>query len=78
VGKYWGRHKSFLECCKGFPAFLGKVPRNILAGQTSEQNYNIRVVEDKMMIEMCKSEEGLHIFDFPWFQPISDGLDLLG
>ena len=30
-----------------------------------------------MSIEICESKEGLHIFDFSWFQPILDDFDLV-
>ena len=30
-----------------------------------------------MLIEICESEEGLHIFDFSWFRPILDDFDLV-
>ena len=31
-----------------------------------------------MMIEVGKTEEGLNVLDFAWFQPILDNLDFIG
>src|SRR3979490_1562299 len=40
-------------------------------------NCEVGVIENKMSIEICESEEGLHIFDFSWFGPILDDFDLV-
>ena len=40
-------------------------------------NCEVGIIENKMSIEICESEEGLHIFDFSGFGPILDDFDLV-
>jgi len=42
-----------------------------------QQNGEVRIIENKTSIEICKSEKGLHIFDFSGFGPILDEFDLV-
>ena len=58
-------------------ALIGEVPRGTLAGKMRKWNGDFRVSENETMIEVGKSKERLDVFDFPWFQPILDDLDLV-
>ena len=56
---------------------VSKFPRSVFAGKPHERNNNVGVVVDKTMVEICESEEGLDVLNFPWFRPIGDGLNFL-
>ena len=45
--------------------------------RVGQRNCKVRVIENKMSIEICESKEGLHIFDFSWFWPILDDFGLV-
>jgi hypothetical protein len=77
VHKHWSGRESFLECFKRLPTIFSKVPSNPLAGKTGEQNYDVQVIENKLTVEICESEEKLNILNFLRFWPINNGLDLL-
>jgi hypothetical protein len=46
-------------------------------GEMGEWDSNIQVVVDKATIEVCKTEEGLNVFDLPRFRPSANNLDLV-
>lgn len=78
VGKDWSRGESFLEVLERFSAIVGKVPLDVLLGETSERNDDVGVVVNETTVEVGKSEEGLNIPDFPWRRPFGNGLDFNG
>jgi hypothetical protein len=40
----------------------------------SEGSGDLGVAVDELAVEVGEAKEGLNVFDFPWFQPIEDGL----
>ncbi|KIN99723.1 hypothetical protein M404DRAFT_154462, partial [Pisolithus tinctorius Marx 270] len=52
------------------------IPRSPLAGKLSQQYNDVRVIKDKLAVEVGKSEERLNVLDLARLRPITDGLDL--
>jgi hypothetical protein len=75
LGKDRGGGKHGLEGLKGRAAFRIKVPQDILPGQPIEWSSDSRIILNKLVIEVSKSQEWLDIFDFARFWPISYSFD---
>ena len=73
----WSRSESLLQEVESGAAIIGEFPRSVFAGKLRERNDNVGVVMDKVTVEVCESEEGLNVLNFPWFQPIGNGLNFL-
>ncbi|KIM63047.1 hypothetical protein SCLCIDRAFT_118487, partial [Scleroderma citrinum Foug A] len=56
---------------------IGEFPRSVFVDKPCERNNNVGVVVDEMMVEVRKSEKGLNVLNFLWFQPVGNGLNFL-
>ncbi|KIO05557.1 hypothetical protein M404DRAFT_140936, partial [Pisolithus tinctorius Marx 270] len=56
--------------------FLREVPRSPLASKLSQWYDNVRVIKDKLAVEVGKAEERLYVLDLVRLSPVTDGLDL--
>ena len=55
VGKDRSRGKCRLESFKGFPSSIGKIPGYPFAGESGKRNYNVGIVRNETVVEICKS-----------------------
>ena len=54
MSKNRGKSKCFLERIENIMTEGVKLPRNVLSGQACQWNDNVQVVEDKLVIKICK------------------------
>ena len=47
--------KCRLEGFKGFPSSIRKIPSYPFVGESGKQNYNVGIVRNEMVVEICKS-----------------------
>ena len=66
-----------LEHVKNALAEGVKTPQGILPEEAGHWDDDIGVPWNKMMIEICESEEGLNIADILGLRPVEDDLHLL-
>jgi len=52
VGEYGRSGEGMLQCVEGASTILGEVPRSIFLGEPGEGNHNVRVVKDKLAVEI--------------------------
>jgi len=48
----------------------------LLLGKLSMRNYDVRVVEDKVFVDISKAQEGLDLLEVLWGWPFEDSIDL--
>ena len=76
-----GKDRSGGECkfehVEGALAVGVKTPWGILPEKAGHWDDDIEVLQNKMMIEICESEEGLNITDVSGLWPVEDDLHLL-
>ena len=70
MGKDRSRKKSSFESVKGVLPFIIKIPFIALASKASKRNDYIRVVVDKVMIEIGKAKKFLNVIDHSGFGPV--------
>ena len=73
----WSGSESLLQEVESGAAIVSEFPRSVFGGKLHERNDDVGVVMDKVMVEVHESEEGLNALNFPWFQPIRNGLNFL-
>ena len=69
--------ESIFEILEGGVTGVTEVPRNTFAGEAGQRSDNTGAIIYKMPVEICKAEEGLHIFDILRLRPVLYGLHLL-
>ena len=65
-----------LECIECVVALSIEVPRHIFVSEVCKGHCDLGVLRDEMMIEVCKPEERLNVFDLSRFGPILNCLNL--
>ena len=65
-------HFTF-NCSRKIRCFYTNI--SLQASSAGEQNSDIRVVQNEMSVEICKTKERLDILDFLGFRPGLNGLD---
>jgi len=78
VGKDRSGGEGLLQEVKGRATILTKIPRNVFAGKPRERYDNVGVVEDEVMVKICKTKEGLDVLYLVGFWPVGDGFDFVG
>ena len=78
VGQDWHSGEGFLQRCESVVALIGEFPSSTFMSETGEQNSDFGVFQNKMLIEIGKSQEGLDVFDLSGFGPILNDLDFVG
>ena len=76
MGEDRSRDEGIFEVLEGGMTGVTEVPGNTFVDEAGQRSDNTRVVIYKMPIEICKTEEGLHVLDFPRFRPVLYGLHL--
>src|SRR3979490_1880195 len=71
------RCESSLEKIERLLTVFGPCPRCTFTCRPSERNSDVRVIEDKMTIEVGEAEKRLDVFDLPRFGPIADCFDFV-
>ena len=69
-----GEH-SF-EQGKRFLAGVCPIPRHVLARKASKRDHHIQEVDDKSVVKICETQEGLHVLDATRHWPVLDYLNL--
>ncbi|KIN93557.1 hypothetical protein M404DRAFT_170945 [Pisolithus tinctorius Marx 270] len=77
MSKDWSGGESGLKAEESGAALFGEAPRSALLSEAGEQNNYVGVVTNEPMIEVCKPEKGLDVFNLAQFRPIMNGLDLI-
>ena len=70
--------EGFLQRRESRAAFIGEVPSSTFMSEMGEWNSDLRVFQNKMLIEIGEVQERLDIFDLLGFGPILNDLDLVG
>jgi hypothetical protein len=67
-----------LESGKGVS--IGGIPNecSVFLSEVGKGCYNSTVASDEVLVEVCKTEEGLYVFDVHWGLQFLDGGDLHG
>ena len=69
-----GEH--LFEQGKCFLAGVCPIPRHVLACKASKRDHHIQEVDNKLVVKICKTQEGLHILDVMRHWPVLDYLNL--
>jgi len=77
VGKDGCSGEGMLESVEGTSTVLGEVPRSVFPGEPGKWDHDVRVVEDKPVVEIGEAQEGLDVLYLSRFRPVVDGLDLV-
>ena len=77
MGEDRSRGEGVFEVLEGGMTGVTKVLRNTFAGEVGQRSDNTRVIIYKMPVEICKTEEGLHVLDLLRLGPVLYGLHFL-
>ena len=72
----WSGGKGLLQEVESRATIIGEFPRSVFVGKLHERNNNVGAVVDELTVEVCESEEGLNVLNFPQFWPARNGLNL--
>ena len=75
--QYWCSGEGLLQHVESRAAFVGELPSRAFAGEAGEQDSDVRVMWNKMLVEISKPQEGLYVFNLVGFRPILNDLDLV-
>ena len=70
--KDWFQQEQGFEGVKSSLASRGPVPGQVLLGEVNEGSGDIRVIRNKMSVEVGKPEEGSDVSDFLRGRPAGD------
>ena len=62
-GKDWGSGENSFEGIKRSLVDRGPNPRNIFLSEGSERGNDVRIIRDKLPLEVCKAKERKNAFD---------------
>ena len=77
MGKDGRSGEGMFESIEGMLTVLGEVPRSVFLGELGKRNHDVRVIEDKPVVEVGEAQEGLDVLYLSRFRPARDGLDFV-
>ena len=69
--------EGLLQGIESRAAFVGEILGGGFADEAGEWDSNVRIVQNKMSVEISEPEEGLYVFNLVGFRPILNDLDLI-
>src|ERR1700746_1970856 len=67
-----GGSEGVFEALESNATVIRERPRDSLPSKAGKGNHNLGVLVDEAMVEVCKTEEGLHVLDFTRLGPVLD------
>ena len=71
------RGEGIFEVLEGGATGVTEVPGNTFVGEVGQRSDDTGVIIYKTFVEICKTEEGLHVLDLPRLKPVLYRLHLL-
>ena len=68
--------EGLLEIAECLVTLVTPVPRCAFAGKASKGNNNVRIIEYKASVKVCKSQEGLNLLNGSRSRPFEDSINL--
>ena len=70
--------ETVIQSVEGILTRIVPSPRGILFGEIEERMHNVRVITNKLSVEVGESKERMDVFYLGWGRPISDSIKFSG